>query len=83
MGRTITLSKSGIQLKLNQIKGLFEDEQALCDVTFYWQYKRLGLPRQNWEECLARQVEIVLALKDLDEIYYPSPAERLLKAMSK
>lgn len=72
----VDILKSGVKVQRDQIPDYFKDKQALADVESFIIWKRLGFPRANWEECPNRYVQVVYALKPIDDLY--NPPQKLL-----
>ncbi|HAN43444.1 MAG TPA: hypothetical protein DCP98_08485 [Sphaerochaeta sp.] len=67
----VELLKSGIKIRLSDIKSYFDNKDAVADVMEFQRWTVLGFPYSDWARCPNRLVELVEALIPIYRAYHP------------
>lgn len=66
-----TVLKSGVEVRLDDIPGLFTDDLAVSAIQFFMRWQTMGFPYGPWGDNPNRLVQVVDILEPLDKIYHP------------
>lgn len=79
----VELLRSGIKIRLSDIKSYYDNEDAVTDVLEFQRWTVLGFPYSDWARCPNRLVGLVEALLPIHKLYHPEdfPGGRGLSAL--